>query len=65
MPDRAATVRVQEPEVEITPQMIDAGVKVYLEHCSDTGAGDRLDRDMVQQMFEAMLNHARVKFVRE
>lgn len=39
----------------ITPAMIEAGVRVYLEHCPDSGVGDRLDRKMVVEIFSEML----------
>lgn len=39
---------------QITSTMIDAGVEVYLRHCPDTGFGDRVDRQMVREIFDAM-----------
>ena len=43
-----------QASAEITSGMIEAGVAVYLEHCPDTGVGDRIDRKMVAEIFEAM-----------
>ncbi len=41
-------------EITVTPEMIEAGVTVYLEWCPDTGVGDSVDRKMVQAIFSAM-----------
>ena len=45
-----------EPDeaIEVTPAMIDEGVRFYLECCPDTGVGDSIDRKMVAEIFEAM-----------
>lgn len=49
--DRPAT---QTDQIEITPQMIEAGLAVYVGHCPDTACGDRLDREMIAEIFAAM-----------
>jgi hypothetical protein len=49
--DRPAPTK---PGIKVTPQMIAAGVEVYLGYCPDTGAGDATDRAMVVEMFAAM-----------
>jgi hypothetical protein len=41
-------------ESDVSPEMIEAGLEVYLNYCPDRGAGDSLDRHMVQEIFEAM-----------
>jgi len=43
------------PALCIPPNAIDEGVRVYLEHCPDSGVGDRLDRKMIVEIFEAMM----------
>ncbi len=45
--------------VEITPAMVVAGVEVFLGAYPDTGAGDTLDREMVAEIFLAMLAESR------
>lgn len=42
------------PETEVTPEMIEAGVEVYLGYCPDSGLGDATDRRMVAAVFRAM-----------
>lgn len=42
-------------EIEVTPEMIEAGLSAYLEACPDTGAGDRIDREMVDRIFRSMM----------
>jgi hypothetical protein len=42
------------PQIEVTPEMIEAGVAVYLEWCPDSGAGDVTDQKMVAEIFSAM-----------
>ena len=39
----------------ITEDMIDAGVQAYEKACPDTAAGDRLDREMIVNIFQSML----------
>lgn len=39
---------------EVTPEMVEAGVRVYLEFCPDTGCGDKADARMVAEIFRAM-----------
>jgi hypothetical protein len=39
-------------EIEITPEMIEAGVSIYLGHCPDTGTGDVMDRKMIAEIFQ-------------
>ena len=41
-------------EIEVTPEMINAGVDTYLNFCPDSGWGDSLDREMVREIFTAM-----------
>ena len=41
-------------EIEVTAEMIEVGVRVYLEHCPDSGVGDRLDRKMIAEIFAGM-----------
>lgn len=43
------------PEIQVTPEMIEAGVVSYLEHCPDSGVGDHLDGEMVTEIFSVML----------
>lgn len=43
------------PHIEVTPEMIRAGLDVFLGEYPDTGAGDRLDRDMIAAIFKAMM----------
>lgn len=46
--------RKEQAEIEITPEMIEAGVEVLREHCPDTAVGDSLDRQMVREIYGAM-----------
>lgn len=57
-PPQNSAAGVPGEEIEITPEMIWAGVECYLRHCPDTGVGDEIDRRMVRQIFEAMLTVA-------
>lgn len=41
-------------QIEVTPEMIDAGVDVYVEWCPDTGVGDAVDRKMIIEIFSEM-----------
>jgi len=41
--------------------MIEAGVSVFLDSYPETGAGDRLDREMVRDVFIAMRHRARME----
>jgi hypothetical protein len=38
-----------------TPAMIEAGIEVYLGYCPDSGAGDSVDRRMIEEIFSAMI----------
>jgi hypothetical protein len=42
------------PDVEITEEMIRAGLKTLLEHCPDTACGDAPDRALVIDLFRVM-----------
>jgi hypothetical protein len=42
------------PQIEVTPEMIEAGVEIYLQWCPDSGTGDRTDQKMVAEIFVAM-----------
>jgi hypothetical protein len=48
--------------VVISPQMIDAGVRVFLESYPDTAVGDSQDRQMIAEIYAAMrpLAHAEI-----
>lgn len=39
---------------KLPAHVIDAGVRVYMEYCPDTGAAFQHDRDMVVAIFKAM-----------
>ena len=43
------------PQIEVTPEMIEAGIQVYLEWCPNSGTGDRVDRKMIVEIFGAMV----------
>ena len=45
-------------QTEITPDMIAAGIKVFLENYPDTGLGDDQDRQMVREIFIAMISRS-------
>ena len=45
-----------EKTSQITPEMIEAGLEVYLEWHPDTGTGDNVDRLTVKEIYEAMCN---------
>ncbi len=55
------TNAMQRPKahIEITPEMIEAGMEVFLGAYPDTGAGDTLDREMLVELFLAMLGESR------
>lgn len=38
----------------ITDAMIDAGMRVLLEHCPDSATGDAVDRLMLREIYKAM-----------
>lgn len=42
------------PQIEVTPEMIEAGVDAYLDFCPDSGTGDRTDQRMVAEIFRRM-----------
>ncbi len=50
----ARSVVIASP-IEISSEIIEAGVAVYLGFCPDSGVGDMLDRKMVIEIFLAML----------
>jgi len=41
-------------QIEVTPEMIDAGLEAYNSRCPDTGGYFQHDADMVREIFEAM-----------
>jgi hypothetical protein len=43
------------PQIEVTPEMVEAGVSLYLDYCPDSGSGDRTDRKMIAEIFSAMM----------
>lgn len=43
------------PQIEVTPEMIEAGLEVYLGFCPDSGTGDNTDRRMLSEIFRTML----------
>lgn len=49
-----AEVLNDDGDLEVTPEMVEAGVRVYLEFCPDTGCGDKADARMVAEIFRAM-----------
>jgi len=53
MTPRDRPVQNQE-EIEITPQMIEAGIDVLLGWCPDTAIGDETDHRMVRAIYRAM-----------
>jgi hypothetical protein len=48
----------QWKDIEVTPEMMKAGVDVYLGHCPDSGVGDTLDRQMIREIFLVMVAKA-------
>ena len=42
------------PLIEVTPEMLEAGVETYLEWCPNSGTGDRTDQKMIAEIFVAM-----------
>ena len=44
------------PVLNVTPEMIMAGMEVYLDHCPDTGLGDVLDQEMVRKILTAAMS---------
>ena len=47
-----------QPQMEVTDEMIEAGVQAYLEWSPDTGTGDSADHRMVRDIFMAMQSRA-------
>jgi hypothetical protein len=45
--------------IEVTEEMIEAGLAVLVARCPDTATGDHLDREMVADIFVAMECQAR------
>ena len=41
-------------EIEVTPEMLAAGLSAYLDRCPDTGVGDPSDRKMITEIFRPM-----------
>lgn len=41
-------------QIEVTPEMIEAGLEAYNSRCPDTGGYFKYDADMVREIFEAM-----------
>ena len=56
----AANRRKSGTKIKVTPEIIEAGLEVFLSDYPDTGVGDVLDRKMVRGIFLAML-----KFIRD
>ena len=42
------------PQIEVTPEMIEAGLRVYMEAHPDTAWGCDPERDIVRAIFESM-----------
>ncbi len=47
-----------DDEIEITPEMVGAGLVALLRRCPDSATGDISDQRMVAEIFKAMLAEA-------
>jgi hypothetical protein len=55
----AGAVASESSEIQITPEMIEAGLACYQARCPDTAIGDQTDRKMLAEIFRAMASLSR------
>jgi hypothetical protein len=46
--------RDKSNQAVVTAAMVEAGIEALLGHCPDTAVGDRIDREMVEEIYRAM-----------